>query len=116
MAAISYNDKYFVGVENYDSGDLTADTIFHYRQRGDVVWGTFEGGGALHGNLVARVLPDGKLDMVWQYLNKEGRFIRGTCLSTPELLPDGRLRLKESWQIDGEGGEAGQSAIEERLT
>ena len=112
MHDIDYNDKYFVGVENYDSGDLTAETVFHYRQNGEVVWGTFEGGGAVHGNLVAKVLEGGRLEMVWQYLNRDGKFIGGTCISTPEILPDGRIRLKESWQIAG-GGEMGKSVIEE---
>ena len=112
MGNISYHDMYFVGVENYDSGDLTAETIFHYRQHDDLVWGTFEGGRALHGNLIAKILVDGKLEMVWQYLNQDGEFVSGKCISKPEILSDGRIRLHESWQIAG-SGETGQSVIEE---
>ncbi len=111
MADFNYDNKTFAGVENYDSGDANADTRFHYRQQGEVVWGTYHGGGVQFGTLVARLLTDGTLDMVWQYLNEEGVFISGTCRSIPTILPDGRYRLRESWTIDG--GEPGISVIEE---
>jgi len=113
MTEFDYNNKIFAGVENYDSGDANADTRFHYRQQDEVVWGTYHGGGVLFGTLVAKLLIDGSLDMVWQYLNREGVFISGTCRSIPTILPDGRYRLRESWTIDG--GEPGTSAIEEIL-
>ncbi|UCD64012.1 MAG: n-acetylglutamate synthase [Candidatus Zixiibacteriota bacterium] len=112
MTGIDYNDKYFVGVMNYDDGDLTRDTVYHYRQKGDIVWGSFEGGNCRHGNFVARVLDDGNLDMVWQYLNKEGKLVSGGCRSTPEMLPDGRIRLHESWHVHGTEV-SGTSAVEQ---
>jgi hypothetical protein len=37
----------------------------------------------------------------------------GTCISTPEILPDGRLRLHESWRWTSGDGSSGESAIEE---
>jgi hypothetical protein len=110
---VSYDDRFFVGVVNYDRGDLTKETVFRYRQKNKVVWGSFEGGGALHGNFVARVLEEDKLDMRWQYLSRDGEFRCGTCISTPEILPDGRLRLHESWTITSHGNEEGTSVIEE---
>jgi len=108
---VSYHDKRFVGVVNYDDGDLTEDVRFHYRQKDRTVWGTFEGGRVRFGTLVADVLDDDRLAMVWQYLNCDSDFVSGKCLSVPELLPDGRLRLHESWAIIG--GESGSSVIEE---
>lgn len=113
MSDINYDNRRFIGVENYDDGDLTRETIFHYRQKGKVVWGTFEGGRVLRGNLVARVLDDYRLEMSWQYLNQDYRLCHGTCLSTPELLPDGRIRLHESWQLTGGDSHSGKSVIEE---
>ena len=111
MVAFDYNDRVFVGIENYEDGDLTPDTRFHYRQVGETVWGTLEGGRARFGTLVAKVLPDGRLDMVWQYLNVDGEFRSGKCISVPEVLADGRYRLHETWQFDD--GVSGTSMIEE---
>jgi hypothetical protein len=85
--------------------------IFHYRQIDKTVWGTFEGGRVRFGTLIADVLENDQLRMVWQYLNIDGEFVSGECLSTPKLLSDGRLRLEETWTtVDGPNG---TSAIEE---
>ena len=110
---VSYHNKRFCGVANYDDGDLTKEVLFHSHQKNRTVWGTFEGGRVRFGTLVANVLDDDKLDMVWQYLNIDGEFVSGRCRSVPEQLPDGRLRLHESWTTTG--GEPGTSVIEEVL-
>lgn len=111
MSKFNYDGRTFVGVENYDSGDLNAQTVFRYYQRGDIVWGSFEGGGCAAGNLIARVGEDGSLNMSWHYLNRSGDLLRGTCRSRLEVLPDGRYRLHESWEISD--GTTGTSVIEE---
>lgn len=115
MSEFDYNDRRFVGVENYDGGDLTAEVIFHYRQEGTEVRGSFRGGRVQEGKLVAECLPDGRLDMIWQYLNVDGQFVSGCCQSTPTILPDGRYRLDEEWIITGGPNQRleGRSAIEE---
>ena len=115
MTEFNYDNRKFVGIENYDDGDLTGDVVFKYQQSGSEVRGTFAGGRVQQGKLVAEVLTDGRLDMIWQYLNIDGQFVSGTCISTPEILPDGRYRLHEEWTITGgpNQGLAGKSVIEE---
>ena len=113
MSEINYDNRHFVGVENYDSGDLNTDTSFHYHQKGSAVWGTIEGGRVAAGTLVARVEPDGSLVMRWHYLNIDGDFHWGTCRSIPKILPDGRLRLHESWTDNSSEEITGTSVIEE---
>ncbi len=112
MSEFNYNGRTFVGIENYDDGDLTQDTRFHYYQKGDVVWGTYEGGGVQFGTLVAQKGDRGVLDMRWMFLNKDGKFVSGTCTSTPAILADGRYRVHEAWR-DDESGVEGTSVIEE---
>ena len=51
--------------------------------------------------------------MRYHHLNAAGQFMLGQCLSTPECLPDGRLRFKESWQWLSGDRSAGTSEIEE---
>ena len=111
--AVNYNGRIFRGVENYDSGDLNPDTRFHYHQRGKNVWATIAGGLVRIGTLIADLRDDGSLVMVWQYLNTKNEFISGTCFSRLEVLPDGRYRLHESWNIHGPDGITGESVIEE---
>ncbi len=113
MTRFNYDGKLFVGVENYDEGDLNRQSLFRFYQRGDVVWSTIEGGGVAFGTIVAKVTEDEALDMVWQYLSTHGRFVSGTCRAEPELTADGRIRLEEEWTIN-ETGEHGFSVLEER--
>ena len=113
MTDINYHDRLLVSVSNSASGEVGADTVFHYRQRGAVVWATYEGGQIQFGTLVATVRDDGALDMRYQHVNRDGGLMTGRCRSTPELLPDGRLRLHESWQWTSGDGSRGESIIEE---
>lgn len=110
---INYNNRFFRGVTNSPGGDVNSDTVFHYRQRGDVVWATYEGGAVRFGTLTALVLSDGRLDMRYQQVGANGTFKTGRCISVPDVLPDGRVLLHESWQWL-EGGEGfGHSRVEE---
>jgi hypothetical protein len=42
-----------------------------------------------------------------------GEFMAGECHSTPEVLPDGRIRLHERWQWTTGDRSRGESVIEE---
>ncbi len=108
----SYDGRRFAGVVNYDDGDLDRNTRFLYRQKGDVVWLTYEGGGIACGTGVARVDAAGALDMRFQHVNTRGEFTTGSCRTRREVLPDGRWRLYECWRCEG-GGPAGESVVEE---
>jgi len=46
------------------------------------------------------------------HVNRGGWLMTGRCESTPEALPDGRLRLRERWQSSGDGSR-GESVVEE---
>jgi hypothetical protein len=110
---IHYDGRIFSSVSNSASGDVSSETRFLYRQRGDVVWATYEGGAVRFGTLVARVAPDGALDMRYQHVSEDGTLKTGTCRSVPELLPDGRLRLHESWAWTSPAEASGSSVVEE---
>ena len=110
---ISYHHRRFRPILNAPAGDVSRDTLFHYHQRGDVVWATYAGGAVRFGTLIATVDVTGRLDMRYQQVATDGSIKAGRCTSTPEVLPDGRLRLHESWNWT-EGGEgSGTSVIEE---
>lgn len=108
-----YDNATFASVSNTDNGEVTGDTVFHYRQDGDVVWATYEGGAIRKGTLVAVVAADGALDMRYAHVNAKGELMTGVCRSTPELLADGRLRLHEAWQWTSGDRSAGTSIVEQ---
>lgn len=113
---MNYHNRHFRSVSNTPNGEVDAETRFHYRQDGEVVWATYEGGAVRFGTLLARVDADGCLDMRYQHLNTDGVWMTGVCRSMPEVLPDGRLRLHERWQWTSGDYSAGTSVVEEMAT
>jgi hypothetical protein len=109
---MNYDGRVFRSIENSAGGDVGGQTTFHYRQRGDLVWATYQGGAVSFGTLLAKADAAGNLDMRYQHL-AGAVFKSGRCQSRPEVLLDGRLRLHERWQwTNGDAGE-GSSIIEE---
>lgn len=112
-ASINYNQRRFRSVSNAANGEVGAETIFQYQQAGDLVWAEYRGGAIVFGTLIAKADAQGCLDMRYQHLNAAGELMTGRCHSTPEVLPDGRLRLHERWQWTSGDGSTGESVIEE---
>jgi hypothetical protein len=77
------------------------------------VWAEYRGGEIIFGNLIAKVFDDDSLEMSYQHLNLSGELMTGKCLSTPEILPDGKIRLFEQWQWTCKDFSSGESVIEE---
>ena len=113
MTPISYEGRTFRNVSNSGTGEAGTQTIFHYRQKGRVVWGTYRGGNIVLGTLLAKVGRAGRLDMTYQHLNKNGDFMSGRCLTRLEMLSDGRYRLHERWRWTSGDQSSGASIAEE---
>lgn len=84
-----YDGRRFASVENSNTGEVGPETVFRYRQDGDLVWATYSGGSVRFGTLIARADDEGRLDARYAHLNTSGELMTGECLSTPEVLPDG---------------------------
>jgi hypothetical protein len=110
--AVKYDRRAFRSLEN-PQGEVDAETWFFYRQAGSRVWATYRGGRIAFGTLVAAAAADGRLDMRYQHVNRAGDWREGRCETTPELLPDGRFRLHESWQWTAGATGEGRSTVEE---
>ena len=82
-----------------------------YSQRGDLVCAEFSGAHLRAGRLVGRCDADGRIDAAYCQVMADGAVVAGRCVSTPTVLPDGRVRLTERWQRND--GSSGISQIEE---
>lgn len=113
MSKINYDNRLFRSLSNSETGEVSTATIFHYRQKNAFVWATYEGCAIQFGTLIAKVLESGKLEMRYSHINTAGELMTGECVSTPEVLPDGRLRLCEKWRWTCGNGVTGESIVEE---
>lgn len=108
-----YHNKFFKSITNTENGEVGSETIFKYYQNHKIVWAEYSGGAILQGHLIAKVLENNVLDMRYHHINQAGELMTGMCLSTPEILSDGRIRLHEKWQWTSGDNSTGQSVIEE---
>lgn len=113
----SLEGRRFLAVDNA-SGEVGTETVFTYHE--DVVtgavWADYSGGAVVRGHLVgsraqATDGPD-SLDFRYVQLKTDGTTSSGHCASVVEVLPDGRLRLHETWRWESRDG-SGTSTVEE---
>ena len=112
---INYDGKIFRSVENVPNGEVDGRTTFHYHQQDQIVWAEYSGGKIRRGQMIGIVLPDGRLEFRYQHINEANEIMTGICLSTPEILPDGRMQLREEWQWTCADFSSGESIVEEML-
>ena len=110
---INYHDKRFRAVANSDNGEVTEDLVFHYQQLGGILSCIYESEHIIKGQLIGLVDKDGSIDMRYQQVNREGKLRTGICHSTPEILPNGKIRLHESWEWTSGDRSKGNSVLEE---
>jgi hypothetical protein len=109
----NYHNKVFRSLSNSNNGEVSSETIFEYTQTGNIVTASYEGGSIIKGSLIALMNEEGKLDMRYQHINNNNQLMTGICISTPELLPNRKLRLHEKWQWTCGDKSNGESVIEE---
>lgn len=83
------------------------------RQTGRIVTCSYSGGRIVSWQLIALVDEAGCLDMRYHPMNDRGELMTGVCRSTPEFLPDGRIRLHEAWRWTSGDASSGSSVLEE---
>lgn len=110
---MNYNNKRFRAIQNSDNGETSEDTIFHYKQNGNILTSTYRGGEIIEGHLIGIVDDKGVINLSYHQINQQGKIMTGTCTSTPEVGENGKIRLIEDWQWTSGDKSKGQSIIEE---
>lgn len=110
---INYHNKVFVPLSNSANGEVDLSMQFVYQQTGNIVTCTYAGGRIRSGHLIALVADDGTLDMRYHQVNDKGEITTGICRSTPEQLPNGKVRMHEKWQWTSGDRSEGESLLEE---
>lgn len=113
MSKIDYDGRVF-GMLSSTTGDTEAVALtrFYYHQTDDVVTCEYHGGSVRVGRMIGLVDGDGILTIRFEHIYTDGRMMSGKGVSTPEILPDGRVRLHETYEVF-ETGYHGTSVVEE---
>ncbi|MEU6315948.1 hypothetical protein [Streptomyces sp. NPDC047014] len=103
----------FVPVADQAPGQVGRQTRFAYHERDGVVWADYRGGDVVRGQLIGTRTGD-TLDFRYVQLRGDGTTASGHCVSRVVQLPDGRLRLDETWSWESREG-SGTSTVEQIL-
>lgn len=110
---INYHNRIFRAVSNTENGETSGETLFHYQQKENILTASYSGGKIVQGHLIGLVDEAGRIDMRYHQINSIGKLMTGVCQSTPEVLPNGKIRLHETWQWTSGDKSQGRSIIEE---
>ncbi|WP_194766373.1 n-acetylglutamate synthase [Tamlana sp. I1] len=110
---MNYNNKIFKPIKNSENGETTEDTIFKYKQEGNLLTSEYHGGNIKKGHLIGLVQENGAIEMRYHQINQKGEFKTGMCTSQPEIMKNGKIRLHETWQWTSGDHSKGTSILEE---
>ncbi len=110
---ISYDGRRFVSKSNTNNGEVDAQTVFCYHQKGSLLYAEYTGGEIQKGYLIGTVDKNRELDFYYLHRNQQEELRIGVCHSIPEQLEDGRIRLREQWKWLNHDQSFGESTLEE---
>lgn len=110
---MNYNNRKFRPIENSENGETTAETIFEYKQIGNILTSKYSGGLIISGHLIGLVDEIGNIEMRYHQVNAKGELMTGICFSKPEIIANGKIRLHEEWKWTSGDKSNGKSTLEE---
>ncbi|MFD4737912.1 hypothetical protein ACFWNR_23470 [Streptomyces virginiae] len=109
--ARSLDGLVFAPVADQAPGQVGRQTRFEYHEQDDRVWAEYRGGDVSMGYLVG-TRAGRTIDFRYVQLRLDGTTASGHCTSRVTELPDGRLRLEETWTWESQEG-SGTSVVEQ---
>lgn len=110
---INYNNKSFRPISSSENSKTTSDTVFPYKQNGNILTSTYKGGHIIEGHLIGLVDHDGTINMRYHQINDTGELTAGICTSKPEIDSDGKIKIYESWEWISGDKSKGVSVLKE---
>ncbi len=111
---MNYNDKKFRPICNTENGETSNETLFLYKQVENILTSEYSGGKIKYGHLIGLVDHLGNIKMHYHQVNDKDELMTGICISKPEILEDGKIRLHENWEWTSGDKSKGTSIIEEQ--
>lgn len=77
MMYMNYNNRRFRPVENTENEETSRETIFEYKQNGNILTSEYSGGQIICGHLIGLVGEDGVIEMRYHQINTKGEMMKG---------------------------------------
>jgi len=109
MEKFNLNNKKFTTVANSKDGKASSATVFHYRQKGKVVTAGYQGGDIVHGKIIAKLIGEDELEMLYQCLTTDDELKAGKAIAKMGYDDEGLIRLKLNWEWLDDSNQKGTS-------
>ena len=110
---VNYNNKKFKPIKSSENGETSEETIFEYKQDGNILTSEYQGGQIVKGHLIGLVDEEGNIEVRYHQINIKGELMTGICFSKPKVLEDGRIHLYETWEWTSGDKSRGESILVE---
>ncbi|MEP7196094.1 MAG: hypothetical protein ABI851_06200 [Saprospiraceae bacterium] len=97
MNEINFNNKTFSLVENSENGKVNNETIFEYKQIGEIVTADYHGGTIQYGKIIA-ILKGSQLNMLYQCITTGNELKAGKAIADISLTENKKIKLKLNWE------------------
>ncbi len=108
MKKINFNNKKFSLLENSENGKVNSETIFEYKQDGNLVTADYYGGTIRYGKIIAH-LDNNQLVMLYQCLTIENKLKAGKAIAEITITKANKIKLTLDWEWLNEEGQRGVS-------
>ena len=112
MSEFNFNNKTFSLLENSENGKVDSETIFKYKQDGNLVTADYHGGAIKYGKIIAH-LNNNTLNMLYQCITTEDELKAGKAIAKISLTNKNKIKLKLHWEwLDRKNGNGISEYIE----
>lgn len=108
MRTIDFNNKTFSLIDNSENGKVNSETIFKYKQDGNLVTADYSGGSIIYGKIIAK-LHENQLTMLYQCLTQDNELKAGKAVAEIRFTDENKINLKLNWEWLGDKNEKGVS-------
>lgn len=113
MSEINFNNKILVLRDNTPNGTTNMETVFNYKQEGDLVTADFSGGSIKYGKIIALHKGD-YLDMIYQMFTSTNELKSGKATAQIAVNETGKIQLHLNWEWLSGSNNKGTSTYVER--
>jgi hypothetical protein len=108
MKHFDFNNKKFALIQNSENGQVNTETIFEYKQNGNLVTADYFGGTIKYGKIIADLQGD-KLSMLYQCITTENELKAGKAIAQISVSENEKINLKLNWEWLNNGNDKGTS-------
>ncbi|MFE8700082.1 hypothetical protein ACFYKX_05520 [Cytobacillus sp. FJAT-54145] len=110
---IDFNNRVFMCKANHNSLGFTTETVFRYKQYGDIIHANYSGGNVKYGEFIGTVNSKGIQQVAFNHINTQLIYFGGTSTISTYNSNTKPIQMYGTWCIVDLVGESIELVLEE---